>query len=66
MPFLPKSYSLANVGLQKWIMGTKVPHEFEGAYDNIHVLNVVSVSSDEEIVAIASKLFKHLGMIDNA
>lgn len=46
--------------------GNKSPARVRRVYDIIHVLNVVSVSSDEEIVAIASKLIKHLGMIDNA
>lgn len=44
-------------------MQTDVPHEFEGVYDIVHVCNVVFVLSDEEVVAMVSKLSKLVSMI---
>ncbi|RAK88546.1 hypothetical protein BO79DRAFT_228588 [Aspergillus costaricaensis CBS 115574] len=40
-----------------------VPTELEGAYDVVHVRNIVFVLSDEEIEDVLSKLLKLLSMI---
>ncbi|PYH35355.1 class I SAM-dependent methyltransferase [Aspergillus neoniger CBS 115656] len=53
-----------NVGLYRWDIKVDVPTELEGAYDVVHVRNIVFVLSDEEIEDVLSKLLKHLNKIN--
>ena len=64
--FPPKQFLPRNIGLHQWDMKTDIPKELEDVYDIVHVRNVVSVLSDEEVEDILSKLSLQASKYDSS